>query len=196
LNIEIKSFIKRPNKYRLEGRYEGFNFVEVFDGEIGWTFNQMLGDTVPSLLAGEELEILKSQADIDGLLYNYRSKGFEIELLEPESIGNILTDVLLLSKPDGLQIKYHIDTETGVILKETTVAKIAGIARTYESFYRDFRYVNQILFPFSVNVNLEGELIMEIDYNSIELNAEIKDYRFATPQNLKREIDSNNTELE
>jgi hypothetical protein len=154
----------------------------------------MLGDTTPSLLAGEELEILKSQADIEGLLYNYRNKGFEIELLEPESIGNILTDVLSLSKPDGLQIKYYIDTETGVILKETTVVKIAGIERTYESFYRDYRYANKILFPFSVNGNLEGELIMEIYYNSIDLNAEIKGYRFATPQNLMRELDSNNKE--
>lgn len=185
LDIELSTYIKRPNKYRLEGRYEGFTFVEVFDGSIGWTFNQMRGDTEPSLLADEELELLKSQADIDGLLFNYHDRGFEIELLEPESVGNVLTDVILLSNSRGLKFMYNLDSETGVILKGRTLAIIAGTRRMYESIYRDYRYVNKILFPFSVDVYMDGEIIMEIEYDSIELNEEIEDYRFATPQSLK-----------
>jgi outer membrane lipoprotein-sorting protein len=106
LDVELTTFIKRPDKFRLEGRYERYTFVEVFDGEIGWTFNQMRGDEEPSLLADQELKLLKSQADIDGLLFNYRNKGFDIELLEPKIIGNILTDVIVLSKPDGIKITY------------------------------------------------------------------------------------------
>jgi outer membrane lipoprotein-sorting protein len=188
--IELTSYIKRPNKYRLEGRYEGLTFVQVFDGEIGWTYNQMQGDSLPSLLADEELEILKSQADIDGLLFNYGNKGFEIELLEPESFENILTDVILLSNSKGFKIIYQLDSETGVIIKEKTIATIAGTERIYESTYTDYRYVNKILFPFSVDVYMGGELIMEIDYTSIELDAEIEDFIFATPQSLKENVDS------
>ena len=93
LEVDLSAFNQRPNKYRLEGRFEGFTFVEVFDGKIGWTFNQMLGETEPSLIKDEELELLKNHADIDGLLFNYGAKGFEIELLEPESIGNVLLPV-------------------------------------------------------------------------------------------------------
>lgn len=190
LEIELSSYIKRPNKYRLEGRYEGLTFVEVFDGKIGWTFNQMQGDTEPSLLAEEELELLKAQADIDGLLFNYRSKGFEIKMLEPESIGNVLTDVILLSNSQGLKIIYNLDSETGVIIKGKTLANLAGSERIYESIYRDYRYVKKILFPFAVDVYIDSELLMEIEYTSIELDTEIEDYRFAIPQSLKENIDS------
>ncbi len=190
LEIELSSFIKRPDLYRLEGRYEGFTFVEVFDGNIGWTFNQMRGDTEPSLLPEHELELLKAQADIDGLLFSYQKKGYEIELLEPESVGNILTDVILLSSPQGLKILYNLDSETGAILKERTSVNIAGAERIYESIYRDYRYVNKILFPFSVDVYMDGELIMEIEYTSIEIDNEIDDYIFATPQSLKESVDS------
>ncbi|MBT8378135.1 MAG: hypothetical protein KJN64_02770 [Ignavibacteria bacterium] len=191
LEIELSTFIQRPNKYRLEGRYEGFTFVEVFDGKIGWTFNQMLGETEPSLIKDEELELLKTQANIDGLLFNYRTKGFEIRILEPESIGNVLTDVILLSKPSGLKVSYNLDSETSVIVKSTTVATIGGIERNYESIYTEYRYVNNILFPFSVDVYIDGDLIMEVQYTSIELNTEIDEYRFATPQSLKNKIESN-----
>ena len=190
LEIELSSYIKRPNMYRLEGRYQGLTFVEVFDGNIGWSFNQMRGDTEPSLLKEEELELLKAQADIDGLLFNYRSKGFEIEMLEPESVGNVLTDVISLSNSKGLKIIYNLDSETSVILKGKTLANIAGIERTYESIYGDYRYVKKILFPFSVDVYIDGELLMEIEYTSIELDTEIEDYRFATPQSLKENVDS------
>ena len=190
LEIELSSFIKRPNKYRLEGRYEGYTFVEVFDGKIGWTFNQMQGDTEPSLLREDEFELLKAQADIDGLLFNYRNKNFEIELLEPESVGNVLTDVILLSNSRGLKIFYYLDSETSVIMKGKTIANIAGIQRIYESIYKDYRYVNKILFPFSVDIYIDGELIMEINYTSIQLNAEIDDFKFATPQSLKENDNS------
>ncbi len=185
LDIELTTFIKRPNKFRLEGRYEGFTFVEVYDGKIGWTFNQMRGDKQPTLLSGQELELLETQADIDGLLFNYRNKGFTAELLEPESMGNVLTDVILLSKPDGIQIKYNLETETAVILKTTTTAKIGGIERIYESIFRNYRYVDRILFPFNVEIFLDGEMIMEIEYTSIEIDKEVEDYRFATPESLK-----------
>jgi outer membrane lipoprotein-sorting protein len=190
LDVELTTFIKRPDKFRLEGRYERYTFVEVFDGEIGWTFNQMRGDEEPSLLADQELKLLKSQADIDGLLFNYRNKGFDIELLEPKIIGNILTNVIVLSKPDGIKITYNLDSETSVILKTTTIATIGGTERIYESIFRNYRYINQILFPFNVDVYIGGELVMEIEYDSIDLDKEIEDYRFATPQLLEENVES------
>jgi hypothetical protein len=83
-----------------------------------------------------------------------------------------------------------LDSETGVILKDRTLANIAGTKRMYESIYREYRYVNKILFPFSVDVYMDGEIIMEIEYDSIELNEEIEDYRFSTPQSLKENSES------
>lgn len=184
IDIELVTYNKRPDKFRLEGRVEDLTFVEVYDGIIGWTFNQLIGDEQPTLIGEAELELLKTNADFDGILYNYKEKGYTIELLEPENVGNLLTDVIMLSK-ESSKIKFFLESESGIILKSTTTLLIGGVERVYESVFKDYRYVEEILFPFSVDVYIDGELIMNINYTSIELNAEIEDFRFATPQALK-----------
>ena len=72
-------------------------------------------------------------------------------LLESESIGNVFTDVILLSKPGDLKISYNLDSETGVIVKSTASLKIGGVVRIYESIFREHQYVHDILFPFSAS---------------------------------------------
>lgn len=184
IDIELVTYNKRPDKFRLEGRVEELTFVEVYDGNIGWTFNQLIGDDQPTLIGEAELELLKTNADFDGILYNYKEKGYTIELLEPENVGNVLTDVIMLSK-ESSKVKFFLESESGIILKSTTTLLIGGVERVYESVFKDYRYVEEILFPFSVDVFIDGELIMNINYASIELDAEIEDFRFATPQALK-----------
>jgi hypothetical protein len=161
IDIELVTYNKRPDKFRLEGRVEDLTFVEVYDGIIGWTFNQLIGDEQPTLIGEAELELLKTNADFDGILYNYKEKGYTIELLEPENVGNLLTDVIMLSK-ESSKIKFFLESESGIILKSTTTLLIAGVERVYESVFKDYRYVEEILFPFSVDVYIDGELIMNI----------------------------------
>lgn len=192
VEIEIITYNKRPHKYRLEGRYANFVFTEVYTGESGWIYNQMLGDKEPKVISEKDIETLKERADIDGLLYNYKEKGYTIELLEPESVGNTLTDVLHLTKQNGTSTDYYIDSETGIIVKEASKSLIGGKEMEYEILYGNYRYVDQILFPFSVDVYTGGELTMEYDFVSIELDKEIEDYRFETPQSLREQIETDN----
>lgn len=186
ISIDLVTYNKRPDKFRMEGRYEGLTFVEVYDGNIGWTFNQLTGDEKPKRLEGAELGLLKTNADFDGVLYNYKNKGYTAEVLEPENVGDVPTDVISLTKNEDTKITFFFESESAIIIKSTTEVTIGGVKRVYESIFKDFRYVNQILFPFGVDVYLNGEQIMAINYTSIEVNAEIEDFRFATPQALKQ----------
>ncbi|RKY92142.1 MAG: hypothetical protein DRQ01_06695 [Ignavibacteriae bacterium] len=102
--IPIVTFNKRPNKVKIEGLFQDVKFIESFNGETGWTYNPFRGNTEPVPLSAEYLEILKDRADIDGLLYNFTEKGYTISLLDPVIVGDMLTDVLLLTKPDESSI--------------------------------------------------------------------------------------------
>jgi len=75
--IPIVTYNKRPNKVKIEGLFQDVKFIESFDGKNGWTYNPFGGNTKPVLLEPEYLETLKDRADIDGLLYNYKEKGYE-----------------------------------------------------------------------------------------------------------------------
>jgi hypothetical protein len=91
----------------------------------------------------------------------------------------------LLSNSRVLKFLFYLDSETSVIIKEKTIANIAGTQRIYESIFKDSRYVNEILLPYSVDVFKDGELVMEINYTSVELDAEIVDFKFSTSHSLK-----------
>jgi len=179
--IPIVTYNKRPNKVKIEGLFQDVKFVESFDGENGWTYNPFGGITKPVPLEPEYLETLKDRADIDGLLYNYKEKGYEISLLDPVNVGKVLLNVLLLTKPDKSTATYFIDSETSVVIKIVSNIKIDGVASEIENIFSDYRYVDEILFPFSIDVMSAGKLLLEYDYITIVLNKEIDDSIFEMP---------------
>ena len=180
--IPIVTYNKRPNKVKIEGLFQDMKFIESFNGETGWTYNPFRGDKEPVPLSPEYLEILKDRADIDGLLYNYAQKGYEISLLDPVNVGDKLADVLLLTKPDKSTMTYFIDSETSVVIKIVSNIKIDGVASEIENIFSDYRFVDEILFPFSIDVTSGGQLFIEYDYSIIVLDKEIDDSIFEIPE--------------
>jgi len=156
-------------------------FIESFNGETGWTYNPFRGDTEPVPLSPEYLEILKDRADIDGLLYNYAEKGYELSLLDPVNVGDMLADLLLLTKPDKSTVTYFIDSETDVVIKTVSKINIDGTESEFETIFSDYRFVDEILFPFSIDVMSIEQLLIEYDYSIIVLNKEIDDSIFEMP---------------
>ena len=179
--IPIVTYNKRPNKVKIEGLFQDVKFVEAFDGENGWTYNIFRGITKPVPLEQEYLEVLKDRADIDGLLYNYADKGYEIILLDPVNEGEIIFNVLLLTKPDKSTATYFIDSKTSVVIKIVSNIIINGVASEVENIFSDYRYVDEILFPFSIDVKSGGQLILEYNYSTVVLNKEIDDSIFEMP---------------
>lgn len=179
--IPIVTFNKRPNKVKIEGLFQDVKFIESFNGETGWTYNPFRGNTEPVPLSPEYLEILKDRADIDGLLYNYTEKGYALSLLDPVIIGDMLTDVLLLTKPDESSITYFIDSEADVVIKTISKINVDGVESEFETIFSDYRFVDEILFPFSIDVMSLGQLLIEYDYSIIVLDKEVDDSIFEMP---------------
>jgi len=181
IEIPIVTFNKRPNKVKIEGLFQDIKFIESFNGETGWTYNPFRGNTEPVPLSTEYLEILKDRADIDGLLYNFTEKGYTISLLDSVNVGGMLADVLLLTKPDKSTITYFIDSETNVVIKTISKMNIDGVESEFETIFSDYRFVDEILLPFSIDVMSVGQLLIEYDYSIIVLDKEIDDLIFEMP---------------
>jgi outer membrane lipoprotein-sorting protein len=190
VEIPINTYNKRPDKFRLEGKLQDLVYVEVFDGEYGWLYNPVQNEGQLQALSNDDLETLRDRADIDGLLFSYSEKGYNIELLNPVYVGKILTDVIRLTKQNGSSIIYFIDSETDIIIRTKTRMNVSGTPREYETVYSDYRFVSNILFPFAMDIFSTGELIMEYDFTLIELNVEIDDKLFITPQSLREQSDT------
>lgn len=180
--IPFTSFQKRPMKFRSEAEFQGMKIVSAFDGETGWSINPMSGATEPMPMTEEQIDRMKIQADYDGMFYNYKDKGYTVELLGTEPVDDIETYALQLTRPNGDIITSYIDAENYVILKTKTKMKMQGVETEAETIFSNYKYVDDILAPFSLETKMNGETVMQMVFDEINYNTEMDDSIFKMPQ--------------
>ena len=180
--IPFTSFQKRPMKFRSEAEFQGMKIVSAFDGETGWSINPMSGATEPMPMTAEQVDRMKIQADYDGMFYNYADKGYTIELLGTEPVDDIATYVLQLTRPNGDIITSYIDAENFVILKTKSKMKMQGVETEAETIFSNYKYIDDILVPFSLETKMNGETVMQMVFDEITYNTDLDDSIFEMPQ--------------
>ena len=180
--IPFTSFQKRPMKFRSEAEFQGMKIVSAFDGETGWSINPMSGATEPMPMTAEQVDRMKIQADYDGMFYNYTDKGYTIELLGTEPVDDIATYVLQLTRPNGDIITSYIDAENFVILKTKSKMKMQGVETEAETIFSNYKYIDDILVPFSLETKMNGETVMQMVFDEITYNIDLDDSIFEMPQ--------------
>ena len=180
--IPFTSFQKRPMKFRSEAEFQGMKIVSAFDGETGWSINPMSGATEPMPMTAEQVDRMKIQADYDGMFYNHADKGYTIELLGTEPVDDITTYVLQLTRPNGDIITSYIDAENFVILKTKSKMKMQGVETEAETIFSNYKYIDDILVPFSLETKMNGETVMQMVFDEITYNIDLDDSIFEVPQ--------------
>ena len=69
--MEMKS--KKPDKFIINIDIQGQKMIQAFDGEKGWMIIPMMSPD-PQELAGEQLQQVREQVNMEGELYNYKKK--------------------------------------------------------------------------------------------------------------------------
>ena len=71
--------LSRPNKMRMEFTLQGMTGVQAFDGKTAWAVMPFMGKTEPEAMPSEETKKMEEQADMDGLLLDYKQHGRTVE---------------------------------------------------------------------------------------------------------------------
>jgi outer membrane lipoprotein-sorting protein len=180
--IPFTSYHKRPIKFRSEAEFQGMKISSAYDGNIGWYANPMMGSSDPQPMTEEQIDQLKTQADYDGMFYNYKEKGYTVELIEKKSVDDIETYVLKLTRPNGDIITYYIDAENYVLLKSESKIKMQGVETESETIFSNYKYVNDILIAFSMETKMNGQTAMQMVFDEITYNVDIPDSMFEMPE--------------
>lgn len=180
--IPFTSYHKRPMKFRSEAEFQGMKMSSAFDGTVGWSINPMMGSSDPQPMTEEQIEQMKVQADYDGLFYNYKEKGYTVELIGKENVDDIETYVLKLTKPNGDVITSYIDAENFVLLKTKSKIKVQGVDTEAETFYSNYNFVNSILTAHSIETKMNGQTVMNMVLDEITYDVEIPDSMFEMPK--------------
>ena len=185
--VPFTSYNKKPMSYRIEFESQGQKFITAFNGSSGWTINPLSGSNDPQPMSADGVERTKLQADYEGMFYNYREKGYTVEFIDKEDVGFIETYVLQLTTAEEDVITAYIDTQDNVLLKTSSYVVVDDVEEEYELFYKDHRFVNEILIPFTIETKVDNKTEMKMIIDEVTFDVEIPDSMFEMPGNSSEE---------
>lgn len=174
--------LSRPNKMRMELTVQGMTIVQAYDGATGWMINPMMGKAEPEKLPEEMTKSMAEQADFDGLLYDYKEKGHQVEYVGKEDMEGTPVHHLKVTKKGGDVADVFLDAEHFLQLKVKQKTEARGQVIEGETVLGDYKEVEGLVFPHSMesqSPGMPGKMLMNI--SKIELNPDLSASRFEMP---------------
>lgn len=173
---------KRPNMARLEFTVQGLTAIQAYDGKDAWQIMPFMGKKDPEMMSADEKKEMEEDADIDGDLVDYASKGSKVELLGKDKLEGTDVYKLRVSLKNGDVKTIYLDADSFLEIKEETKRTVRGTEREIESSLGDYKDVNGLLFPFAIESGLKGSQETEkLTISKIELNVPVDDSIFKMP---------------
>jgi hypothetical protein len=174
--------ITRSGKMYLEVPIQGMTMIRAYDGQVAWMTAPWTGSSDPIVLGEFETKAMKTQVDIDGMLYDYEAKGYTVEFLGKEDMDGTPVYVIKLTDTSGDVYTYYIDAENFVILKAKSLLNYQGSKIEGETFMSNYKPVDGIIMPFSMESKMNGQLQSVITVNEYLFNQEVNDSIFIKPE--------------
>jgi outer membrane lipoprotein-sorting protein len=175
-------FNKRPNKFRLNATIQGMEMVQAYDGNVAWGIFPFGGNSDPQKLTEEQTKDLAENADIDGDLVDYKSKGHQVELMGKEDLEGTEVYKLKLTTKNGNVRYIYMDSEYFLPIKITSKVKQGENEYEVDTFQGDFKEVDGLLIPHSTEIKVGGNTVRQLTLEKVEINPELDDSMFTMPE--------------
>ncbi len=171
--------LKRPRMARVEVKFQGQTAVQVYDGKRGFKLRPFLGRHEAEPYTAEELRQAAQQSELDGPLMDYAAKGERVALLGTEKVEGRDAYKLEVTARDGQVRHVWVDAKTWLDVKVDGSRKLDGRLRPVFTYLRDYRPVNGLMIPHTLETDVEGVPGGEkIVIDRVVLNPKVDDARF------------------
>ena len=196
MEIPIEIYQLKDGRQMTIITFQGLTLKQgVFDGETLWGTNFQTQKAEKS--DQESTDNFKKQVeDFPNPFFNYKEKGYTLELLGKETIDGAETfKVKLTMKPlivDGQEEEnvsfYYFDTENFVpIVVHSEIKSGPGKGKISEIKMSDYQEVEGLYFPFALAQGIKDGFSQSIMFDKIELNPEVDDEAFKYPEDATTE---------
>lgn len=173
---------KRPELFKVELTIGGMTGTQAYDGRSGWMVMPFLGQKEPGPMTGDMLAAVKEQSDFDGPFIDYAKKGNKVELLGKADISGSAAYKLKLTTKDGQESTVYLDAATWLEAKIEAKRKIQGQDVDIETILGNYKAVDGLLLPFSIQSNISGTPGGQtFTFDKVEINPAIDDAAFHMP---------------
>jgi len=147
--------LARARKQRLELQFNGQTALQIYDGTNGWKLRPFLNRHAVEPYTDEESKLAAMQSELDGPVIDYAAKGTAAELAGTEKVEDRDTYKIKLTLKDGRSLHVWIDAKTFLEAKiEGQPRRLDGVAHPVEVYYRDYRAVDGLQFPFVMETHV------------------------------------------
>jgi outer membrane lipoprotein-sorting protein len=173
---------KRPDMARLEFTVQGLTAIQAYDGKDAWQIMPFMGKKDPELMSADDKKDMEENADIDGPLVDYKSKGNKVELLGKDKVEGTDAYKLKATLKNGDVMIIYLDADSFLEIKEETKRMVRGSEQEIESSMGDYKEVNGLMFPFAIENGIKGSQEKEkLTISKIELNVPVDNAIFKMP---------------
>lgn len=178
IDIPFVQITARPNLFRVQGTFQGLTFIQTYNGTEGWTVNPFANTIEPEAIPADQLKELKVQADMDGILWNWKKKGYTATLDGTEDVEGTTCFKITVNVPDAGSYTSFIDNDSYMIIKTKTKTEMMGNDVESESFYSNYMQVDGIVFPGKIENRYNGVTSESILIESVVLDKEYENNIF------------------
>jgi outer membrane lipoprotein-sorting protein len=142
----------------------------------------MMGGTgEPENMPSDQVKMAASQKNIGSSLIIAQKEGAKIELESKEKLDGADVYLLKVSKSEGEESQVYVSANTYFIVKVTAKVKANGQEIDTEVNYSNYKAIDGLFFPHSIETASPTGGMMTVETVSIELNPAIDEKIFAKP---------------
>lgn len=150
----------------------------------GWNYNPFGGKREADPMSANEIRSVLLSADPQGLLFNYKEKGYTVDYLGMDDMDGSDVFKLRLTTKEGDMVYYYIDAETYYILKIAKRVKLADKEEKSQTSFSDFKTTAYgVVVPFAYQSLDEngGEQGGPVKIENVEVNFAVTTTLFEMP---------------
>jgi len=173
---------KRPLKSRLEFTVEGLTGIQAFDGKTAWMMLPMLGQSEAREMPEGQALAMAEQADFDGPLVDWKSKGHQLALLGTEELESGQAYKIEVTLANGKVRNYFLDTATFLTVRQEGKVNVQGNEVEVETWLNNYKEAGGLMFPHLIESRAkEAPAGQRFAFDQIELDIDVSDDLFVMP---------------
>src|SRR5436853_1324387 len=147
---------KRPGEVRTEATLQGMTLVHAYDGKEGWKISPFGGRKDPEKMSADDIKSLIEDAEIDGPLVDWKSKGSTVDYLGTEDVDGTLAHKLKVVRKNGDVTFVYLDPDAFLEIRKTTQRVEQGAQVEVETDVGDYEKIAGVFLPFSIESGRKG----------------------------------------
>lgn len=176
-------WFKKPNQFKIELVIKGTKMTFTYDGKVAWQIRPSNGSSSPQEMTGDQAEQFKDTGEMmDEPFIDYQKKGHKIVLIGKEDMDGKIAYKVKLTRRNGQEIYFFIDSKTFLELKTSVTMKMQdGQEVTTETVLGDYKPVAGVMIPHSMNT-IANQQKMSVTIEAVEPNVELAEDFFKMPE--------------